>query len=343
MDYVKLLIVAVIAIAGLTMFTLGMRKDVFKKKGFAKTFSIIVGVVFLAYGVVGVIGQLGVPLGGADTFFLSGAVVSPGATGGEDQSSGDGDVVTFQPTGTYTTKDKYSTTTVSGTSYYKRGSNSATTTAQTNLNKGEKVSYWVDNATYWVKPDIRTAGKGVTTFEADAWSNSTATITLYDTVNRQATTNGAYNTSLGANADASIEITYDGTAKGSAGPFGGVMVFEYNSTISSVICTGDVLLNTNPYHVTYTVSSTDKVSKQWAYSSSMDDGTGAPHKINCEVKNGATAVGAGSSYIANFIPANYYVTNSGNIVLDTEKNADGDNTRTGSVYNQPTATGYFGA
>jgi len=103
------------------------------------------------------------------------------------------------------------------------------------------------------------------------------------------------------------------------------------------------LLTSNPYHVTYTVSATSHTSKQFAYKPSLDDGTGAVKTINCEVKNSATAVGAGSVYYVKFLPANYYVTQSGDIVLDTEKNADGDNTRTGSLINLPSATGYFGA
>ncbi|MGC9310062.1 MAG: hypothetical protein ACP5D2_05210, partial [Candidatus Nanoarchaeia archaeon] len=157
----------------------------------------------------------------------------------------------YQPTATYATKDKFSTTEVSGTSYYKRQGKPASTSALTNVNEGERYTYWMENSSYYVKPEIFTAESGANNIVADAWQNGTVSITGYDTVNRESIADGAYNTSLGANDQANIEFTYQGQSKHSAGPFGGVMVLEYNSTISSVSCSGDQVMKDSPYHVTY--------------------------------------------------------------------------------------------
>ncbi|MGC9309582.1 MAG: hypothetical protein ACP5D2_02705, partial [Candidatus Nanoarchaeia archaeon] len=64
-------------------------------------------------------------------------------------------------------------------------------------------------------------------------------------------------------------------------------------------------------------------------SKDLDDGSGEVRRISCQFKNGASAAGAGSPYYISFIPANYYVTNYGDIVLDVEKYANDDTTRTG--------------
>lgn len=349
-----MIILILLAIIASVMLIAGWKKAFAKKSGF-KTVFMIVGTVLLVYSLIGIGSQLQfyeLPEDIQGIYFSTGV---PTVSSGEIQCpagtvlqngiciSTTGGGATYQPTGSYTAKDKYSTTTISGTSYYKRGSDSATQTAQTNLNVGDSVTYWVDNSSYWVKPVTKTAGQGVTTFEALGWANSSATITLYDSVNRQTVTDGAYNTSMGANDQANIEITYDGTAEGSAGPFGGVMVLEYNSTLSSISCTGDVLMDSNPFHLTYTTSLTTHTHKMFPYSSSIDDGTGKPIRIDCEFRNGASDVGDESVYYVKFYPANWYVTQSGEIVLDTEKHADSDTTKTGSIINNPTATGYWGA
>jgi len=357
MEVGALIISIALAMIGVFMLV-AVRKQEFKKNGGTKAFFLIAGIALLAYGLVGGLAHADVytlpeSVGG---FFLTTAV-DGGANGGNgDIVCPDGTTLqngvcvavsgggaTYQPTATYSARDKYSTTSISGTSYYKVGSNSATTTARSNTNVGESITYWVDNSSYWIKPVVKNAGAGVTSFEALGWANSSATVTLYDLVNRQSTTDGAYNTSMGANDQANIEITYQGTSEGSAGPFGGKMVIEMNSSISSVSCTGDDLLTSDPYHLTYTASATTHTYKSWVYGPSLDDGTGAVRRITCQFKNGATAVGAGSPYYVKFIPANYYVTDSGDIVLDTEKFANGDTTRTGSTINQPMATGYWGA
>lgn len=357
METNALILLIFLTLIGAFMLVAVFRKS-FKKNGGIKTLFMIAGFALLAYGLVGMGAQFGmyeIP-GAVGGFFLTTAVTD-GGTGADGpitcppgtvlqngvcvSTAGGG--ATYQPTASYSARDKYSTTSLGGTSYYKVNGNSATTTAYTNTNIGDGITYWVDNSTYWIKPVTKTAGQGVTIFEALGWSNSTASVTLYDSVNRQATTDGAYNTSMGANDQANIEITYQGTAEGSAGPFGGMMVIEYNATLSSVLCTGDVLVSNSPYHLTYTTSATTHTYKPWAYGPSLDDGSGAVKRIDCQFKNGATAVGAGSVYYVKFIPANYYVTDAGDIVLDTEKFSDGDTTRVGSTINLPTATAYWGA
>lgn len=354
---IKLAILIALLLAGIAMLT-AVGKKAFKKKGMLNTIFLIFGIALVGYSLVGAGAQFGwysLP-DTAGQFFLSASVAGAGAGTGNGNTCPSGQVllngvcqstggaVTYQPTASYTTTDKYaSTTTVSGTSYYKINSNKATTTAQTNVNKGDQITYWVSNSTYWVQPAVETAGAGVTPVEAEAFANGTATVTLYDTVNRQDVTSGAYNTSMGANKNGNIELTYQGTAKASSTPFGGVMIVEYNSTLSSVTCTGDDLLDSNPYHVTYTVTATTNTYKPYAYGPSIDDGTAKVRKISCQFQNGATAVGAGSAYYYKFIPANYYVTNAGDIVLDTEQFANGLTTRTGSTINQPSVTAYWGA
>jgi len=352
-----ILLIVLIAI-GVSMLIAVFQKP-FKKNGGLRMMFMIFGFTLFAYGLIGMGAQFGmyeIP-GAVGGFFLTASVPNGAGSNGPITCpqgtvlqngvcvSTAGGGATYQPTSSYSARSKYSTDSLSGTSYYKVNGNSATTTAYTNVNIGDRITYWVSNNSYWIKPVTKTAGQGVTQFEALGWENSTASVTLYDSVNRESVTEGAgaYNTSMGANDQANIEITYQGTAEGSAGPFGGMMVIEYNATLASVICTGDVLMSNNPYHLTYTTSATTHTYKSWAYGPSLDDGSGAVKRIDCQFKNGASAVGADSVYYVKFIPANYYVTDAGDIVLDTEKYADGDTTRVGSTINIPTATAHWAA
>jgi hypothetical protein len=337
----NILILIVIGLAGLLIAILGM-SNVFKRKGLVKNTFIIIGVMLLAWVLLsglnkgGVFGEEGLS-GTFGQFLLSTAVVQ----GGDNDLNDKDEVTTYQPTASYSTRDIFSaTTSISGTSYYKRGTNSASTTQASNVNEGEQITYWVSNSSYYVKPVTKKATDGVTSFEALGFANGTATVTLYDTVNRQTVTNAAYNTSMGANDVATIEITYQGTAKQSTGPFGGIMVAEQNSTMSSVVCNGEDLVSDAGYHLTYTTSVTTHAYKTWTYGPSLDDGSANPRKITCQYKNSASAVGAGSAFYIKLIPANYYITDAGDIVLDTEKFANGESTRTG--LQTVTATAYWG-
>lgn len=236
---------------------------------------------------------------------------------------------TYQPTASYAAKDLFSTTTIGGTSYYKVGDDPATTTAKTNVKVGKEYTYWVSNVTTYVEPKVFTAVSGTNDIVADGYRNDSVTLTGYDIVNHESVTGGAYNTSMGANDQANIQFTYQGTSKKSAGPFGGIFVVQYNSTISSVTCTGDQIAESTPYHLTYTGNETAHTFKTWGYTADMDDGSGSVRYIDCQFKNGATEAGADASYAITFYPANYYVTNAGDIVLDVEKFENDDTTRTG--------------
>jgi hypothetical protein len=350
----RLILSIALALIGVVMM-IAVAKKSFKSNGTLKTVFAIFGVLLIGYGAVSAGANLEwYSLGGASQFFLSAGVPSDGGqiqcpqgyilTDGKCvQTGGNGNdgVITYQPTATYGGTNKFdSTTSISGTSYYKVGTNKATTTAQTNVNQGDQIMYWIDNSSYYIKPVVDTAGPGVTPFNAEGYANSSATVTLYDKLNKQLVTDGAYNTTLSANGKANVEITYQGTAKGSAGPFGGLMVLEQNSSISAVTCTGDDLLENDPgYHLTYAVSATTHTYKSFPYGPTLDDGSGDARILNCQYQNGASAPGTGSAYYVKFVPANYYVTQNGDIVLDTEKNANGDNTRTG--LGQPMATAYW--
>lgn len=296
---------------------------------------ILIGLFALGYFSPGTLGFLD------KTVSLGGSTLAIGDSGSGDNS---GVVTTYQPTATYTTKDKYSTTVVTGTSYYKVNDKAATTTAVTNVNVGDAITYWVDNSSvnnYWVRPVNAVAGPSITRIEATAWRNGTATVTGYDLVNRQSVANGVYNTTMDPNSQANIEITVQGTSKRSAMPFGGAMVVEANSSISSITCNGDDILSSNPYHLTYTTTYTANSYRVWGIGPTIDDGTGSVRKITCQFNNGATD-NTGGTYYVKFIPANYYVTNDGRIVLDTEKYDNQDTTRTGSTLNGPLLTGFWG-
>lgn len=351
------IIMLLIAVFAGAIMLFAVYKKAFAKNGNFKNLFTVLGIVLLAWGLIGAGSQFGlytIP-GTAGSFFLTSSITDANQLQGDiicpagtTLSNGlcisvAGGGATYQPTASYSARDKYSTTTITGTSYYKVNGDSATTTAKTNTNVGDSITYWVSNTSYWLKPVMKTAGAGVTSFEALGWSNSSASVSLYDSVGRASADSGDSNISMGANDQANVEITYQGTSEGSAGPFGGKMVIEMNSSISSVTCTGDSLTSSDLYHLTYSVTSTSNTYKSWAYGPSLDDGSGAVRRIDCQFKNGATAAGAGSAYYVKFIPANYYVTDSGDIVLDTEKFADQDTTRTGSTISLPSVTGYWAA
>lgn len=303
--------------------------------------SILSILVVLAIGVIAFLatGHSFSSLSVAPSSSLSVANVSGGV--GTPASSNLGN---FQATATYAVKDKFSTATVSGTSYYKADGTPATTTAISNVQPGVQYMYWVDNNSYYVQPVTFTAVTGTQNLVANAWANESGSITGYDTKNHQSTTGGAYNTTLGANANAYEQFTYTGVAKKSSGPFGGLMVLEYNSSISSVTCTGDNILpagSVNPYHLTYTTTATTHTYQEWVYTSGFDDGTGTLQTINCQFTNGNTAIPTNDSYVLTFYPANYYIGNDGNFYLDTSEYANG-NPGTLTSLNQPTATFYWG-
>jgi len=290
--------------------------------------------VVLAVFAIGLIAYAYVP-GLKDANFLAVAPTGVAPSAGNQNTNTPGPTVptTYQPTATYSAIDSFSTATITGTAYYKADGQKASTTALTNVNKGQTYTYWVDNGTggNYVRPVVFIAHSGVNSVQAKAWQNASLTITAYDTNAGVAIADASHNVSLAANGQANVDFKLQGTAKKSSGPFGGVMVLEYNSSIASVTCTGKDLQASNPFHVTYTLSSTGNIYKELAYAPSLDDGSGNLRHISCQFTNGATAMPVnGSAFTISMIPANNYVTNDGNIVLDTEQYLNGVNTRTGS-------------
>lgn len=253
--------------------------------------------------------------------------------------------VAVNPVATYATIDKFSTTAVTGSSYYARDGEAATTTALTNVNPGVQYTYWVSNASYYVAPKVFTAGSlNNNIINKVAVANGSSTITLYDTTSRQTVTSGAYNTSVGANGVANIELSYQGNAKKSSMPFGGVLIVEKNQTFNvngGVICSGaNIAANTgsDAFTVTYQATATDMNSVIYKVLPSIDDGVDVSvKKINCQFQNGATD--AAGAYKFTLLPANYYVSNDGKILLDVEQAANGLTTRTG--LGSITASGVF--
>ena len=351
MSTISIIVLFVLLAIGIMAFVAGVRKTTFRKKGFIKFLAIFIGVILIVYSLAGLGAQFGLyetPDAVSGIFFAAAPLPDGGIIVGGAQVSGTpgiGQVNTFQPTASYTAIDEFTaTTSISGTQYYKLNGNKATTTAQTNVNAGGRIEYWVDNSTYWVQPRIvDPVQAGVNPVQAKGLVNGTATVSLYDQVGRTDVTSGVSNVSMGANKQANIEITYQGSAEASSGPFGGIFLVEYNSTIPSVICSGPQIQTSNPFHLTWTVLDTANTFKQWAYTPSLDDATGSVNRIQCQFKNGATAAGDETQYTVSFIPADYYVSNSGNIVLDTEKFENQDTTRTGTAKNLPTAHAHWGS
>lgn len=341
-----------IAILGITLIIGGR----FSKKTPNRKMFLTIGIIAVSSGLVVLLlganlpsqlSFLNAPLwaGLGKTATIGGTTITYSAVGQNNQ--GQVSVSTFQPTATYTDIDKFSTTSVSGTSYYKVNNNKATTTAYTNVNAGDSITYWVDNSTYYTLPEVVNAISGPNVVQADAYSNGSITVSGYDIVQDRAISSGAYNSSMAANANSKEKLTVVGSAKTSNMPFGGVMIVEFNSTIPTASCSGDGIVGLNTkYQVTHTPTLVGNRYLVYEVASGFDtskDGgnTGVTNVIRCDFTNGATASGAGSAWYVKFIPANYYISNDGRILLDTEKSANSATTRTG--LGGSSTTFYFGA
>lgn len=287
-----------------------------------------------------------VGLGGSGTL----AVAPSGSTSTSQVIS------TYQPTAQYSAKDIFATTIISGTSYYKANTLPATTTAISNVNSGDVITYWVDNVTgyYWVQPTTQTVGTSVNRLLANSYKNGTAVLSVLDATGQKAgsVASGTANVSGASGSTPSINIQYQGAYQQSASPFGGAFVVEYNNTVSSVSCTSDQFVSSNPFVATggsinpgklqYTLAgSTANTYSVFYFGKGLDDGTATLKNINCKFNVGSTGL-TGSKVYFYFIPANYYVGIDGGIYLDLQKNANSVNTLTGGAINQPNAFSYWG-
>lgn len=353
LTWAVLLFLAGLGILGIAQ--LAVKKP--KKRKIMTWIGLIAAVVFL-FPVLGV-ANYGIDSLDNQVSFGGGQTLSAGNIGNGGSSSSGNVVATYQPTASYETQDKYSSTSVTGTSYYKKlgsvsgnnivGGVPASTTAISNTESGSQYAYWVDNTTaganYWVKPLIFTAGVTDNIVNKEVYNNGTGTMSVYDLVGKASATSGASNISMAGDAQANVEFTYQATNKKSAVPFGGVLVLEQNSSISEVSCTLDgspLPLNTR-FQVTYTASTVNHIGRQFELPYGFDDGTGQVKAIQCQYNNGASAAGTGVAYFASIIPADYYVSQAGDILLDTEKSADGSTTRTASDENTPKVDAFWGA
>lgn len=287
--------------------------------------------IALVVGIVAVLGTL-YGTGNLGTLSVGPINVSTTTTGNGVQAPGpSGSTAGYQPTATYAAVDKFSTSPITGTSYYKADGQKATTTALTNVNPGVSYTYWVDNGSgkNFVKPATFTATDGSNNIVATGYQYAAPTITAYDNNAGVAIGSATHNVTLTANGQANIDLKYQGTAKKSGAPFGGVMVIEYNSSISSVTASSPYIMSSNPYTLVYSVTNTGDTYKTYAFNSQLDDGSGNLNHITLQFQNGNAAMPTnGSLTTVDFYPANYYVTNSGNIVLDTSKAANSDTART---------------
>ena len=208
-----------------------------------------------------------------------------------------------------------------------------------NVNPNTEYTYWVENATTYVKPKTFTAGTlNNNIVNKEGYANSTATVILFDELNNVNVHTPANNVSFGAGATVNIKLKYQGTFQGSAMPFGGILVVEANQSIPTINCNGADISNVVPYSsLSYTASSTANRYVQFGVNPTLDDGSATAREINCQFKNGATD--SSSLVKFTFIPANYYVANDGSILLDVQKTANQDTTATG--LGRITAQTYF--
>lgn len=258
-------------------------------------------------------------------------------------TSGTNANVAVNPVASYSTVDKFSTSTCSGTAYYQRDGEEATTTALTNVNPGVEYTYGIiGNATYYTKPIKFVAGNlNNNIVNKECFTDYNPTLAGYDNNGRATFTSGVANVTLASSGTSNLEVSYQGTAKKSAMPFGGIMAVEMNSSITSVACSGaNIVADDGSQHLTYTVSATTHKVKFFKVLPSVDDGKDVSKRIiNCQFQNGATTVGTGATFKVVFYPANYYITNDNKFALDTEKFLNDDTTRAG--LDTFTLTGYW--
>lgn len=246
------------------------------------------------------------------------------------------DTCSQNPAYTYSAVDTFSTTTILGTDRIKSDGNKPVTSLAAPP-AGKTLEYWKDNSTVFCEVVTEEGGAkcGSQTMQTQCYQNSTSTsLKLYDRDNKQfvttpAAAGAANNVSIGANGAVNLQITYQGTAKYANMPFGGCLAIEVPTTITEVIVNGEGLTSSNlcPYTWTYAVSATTNTYKLFAVPSGFDkDASGDLKEIDVQLKAGSTDPTTATAYY-EFMPADYYVTNDGNIVLGIEKDKNGDTTK----------------
>jgi hypothetical protein len=249
----------------------------------------------------------------------------------KNTTQGGGDGCNFASTLASNARDIFNKgTTLTGTKYFKVGNGQYTTTAYTSGNAGDVVSYWLSNSTHYCTPATITKTCGSQDIWNDCTINASVTLTAYDGFTTlTAGTGGATNITIAANGVGNVLIRYQGTAQKSAAPYGGVMVVEVDDAITTVTANGAGITDgTGSFHLTYTLTTTGNIAKMFYFDGQLDDGSGASKDIQLQFKAGSTNP-TGTFYVT-FYAANYYLDKNGNVVLDTEKyNNNQDSTKTG--------------
>lgn len=217
---------------------------------------------------------------------------------------------------TYSAVNKFSTTAVVGTNYIKAADKKPVSSLSA-PEVGSPMEYWISNASFFCDKVSEQAECGTHQIQTQCWTNSSLTLTAYDEYT--AIESATHNLTMGANDVKNVRLTWQGEAKEAVMPFGGCACVEYPTTISTVTASGEGLSNAQCRFVkTYTVSSTSNTYKCFDVPSGFDaSGAGDLKEIMFQFKASASNP-SGTAYI-KFFPANYYVTNDGQITLGVEQ------------------------
>lgn len=254
--------------------------------------------------------------------------------------TGDGNVVgqcAQNPAYTYSATDAFGTTVIGGTDQIKIGS-AKPVSSLANPVAGKDLQYWKSNSTYFCNVASDKVNCGSQLEETKCYQNATVTLAVRDLDNDVSLTNGggAQNLTVGANQVHNLELRFQGTSKQANMPFGGCVAVEYPATMLPVTVNGAGISNLKacPYKWTYSVSATTNTYELFEVPTGFDaDGLGDLKRTSFQVKSGSTNP-SGTAYVT-FQPANYYVTNDGQIVLGIEKDKNQDTTKTfGGTGNQ---------
>lgn len=239
------------------------------------------------------------------------------------------DLQCFQnPSYTYSAFDVFSNTAIGGTDEIKvNGKNPVSSLASPA--KCDELQYWKNNASVFCElSQVEKVECGAHQVQTKCYQNSTSTLVAYDQFTALTSGGGANNITIAANGLGNVDYVWQGEAKKAAMPFGGCMVVEYPSTMSSVTPSGEGLSTTGCEHaLTYTVSSTSNTYKVFAVPKGFDAaGLGDKKEFTVQYKAGSTDP-AGTA-IVTFYPANYYVGDDGKFYLGVEKDKNSDTTKT---------------
>jgi hypothetical protein len=247
--------------------------------------------------------------------------------------SGNPDDCAYSPALTYNGFDVKNTgTLLIGTNYIKVDGGAPVST-YANGGKGQVVQYWLSNTSLYCAPTSKTLTCSPSTIQSACYQNATNTMVAQTTSSATLTAGGgATNLTLSANGVANMVLRYQGQAKKSSMPYGGIMVVEVPNTVSGVTVNGaGVTPGMGNFHLTHTVSSTSNIYFTYLVDGTLEDATGAEKVLSFQFQAGATAP-AGKFYV-KFYPANYYVSNNGDFVLDVEKSANQETTKVGLASN----------